>query len=62
MEDKVFLLEYEYDNKQWAMEFYAKSWEDAKLKLQALKETIKISGTLEGTIPVWETTINNQQN
>lgn len=62
MEEKIFLLEYEFNGSKWSLEFYAKDWEEAKLKLESLKKTIKLSGTLEKIIPIWETTIKNQQN
>lgn len=62
MDDRIFVLEYEFDNKKWGEELHAKDWDEAKRKLQALKETIVLLGELKEIIPVWETTINNQQN
>lgn len=62
MEGKIFELEYEFDNIKWADEFWAKDWDEAKRKLQSLKETIILLGELKETIPVWETTLNNRQN
>lgn len=37
---KEINLEYEFDNKKCGEELYAKDWDEAKRKLQALKETI----------------------
>ena len=44
MEEKRFVLEYEFDNKKWGEELHAKDWDEAKRKLQALKETIVLLG------------------
>jgi hypothetical protein len=52
MIEKKFALEYEHDGKKWAMEIFADSWEDAKQKLEALKQTIILVGEIKEEIPV----------
>jgi hypothetical protein len=55
MEEKIFLASYLFNDGrnetvEWGLEFYAKDFEEAKLKLKAIKETLKLDGELDTTI------------
>ena len=50
-DDKVFLASYLFDDgrnipPEWGLDFYAKDIDEAKLKIQAIKDTLKLDGEL----------------
>jgi hypothetical protein len=51
MKEKQFLATYLFDDGngsvEWSLEFYAKDFEEAKLKLKAIKDTLKLDGELD---------------
>jgi hypothetical protein len=46
-----YIVTFEFDGGQWDVDIWAKDWEEAERKCNALRETAKVIGEVGGKIP-----------
>jgi hypothetical protein len=51
----LFLYQYEHDGHQWQIEIPAKDWSDAQSRIDSIKESLTLKGSIERKTPAIDT-------